>query len=92
MSTHGDEYRAFLRSAEWQEIKAEVIRRAGGRCQLCGSPHNLEAHHRTYRADLADLSELVCLCRDCHATFHRHRRLWDSQGVKAALVNAEGRA
>jgi len=76
VSARGDRYRAFLRSPEWAELRAAVKARAGGRCQLCGSPNRLEAHHRSYR-DLADANELICLCRDCHELFHKHRRIYD---------------
>lgn len=89
MSAQGDEYRAFLRSVEWLELKREVIARAGWRCQFCGSPRQLEAHHRSYR-DLSDLSDLVCLCRECHTTLHKHRRLWDDLEDEARQAAAKG--
>lgn len=66
-------YENYLASEYWQAVAKAVKKRAGYRCQVCNSQHDLEAHHRTYdhRGDeLNHLEDLTCLCRRCHAIFH----------------------
>lgn len=72
MNAH-ERYRDYLKTDYWQEVSRMVKKRAGYRCQLCNSPHDLIAHHRTYDhrgAELQHLDDLVCLCQRCHAVFH----------------------
>jgi len=49
-----------------------VLERDGWRCQLCGSPRNLQVHHRKFRSRLGDDTEenLITLCADCHRAEH----------------------
>lgn len=70
MSTSYDEY---LKTDYWKAVAQEVKKRAGWRCQLCNSQHDLMAHHRTYEHrgnEMEHLSDLTCLCRRCHEIFH----------------------
>lgn len=70
MSTKYDEY---LKTDYWKAVSDAIKRRAGYRCQLCNSQHDLCAHHRTYDhrgRELDYLDDLVCLCRRCHKIFH----------------------
>lgn len=72
MSKYYDEH---LKSEYWKTVSGAVKARAGYRCQLCNSQHDLAAHHRTYEhrgRELDYLDDLVCLCRRCHAIFHGH--------------------
>ncbi|MGB1016598.1 MAG: hypothetical protein ACPG4T_20845, partial [Nannocystaceae bacterium] len=41
-------YFSHLRSPRWAELRRRAIEAAGGRCTLCNSPDDLQAHHRTY--------------------------------------------
>ena len=54
-----------------------VARAAGRRCQLCNlGSVPLNVHHRTYERRGEELDEdLTVLCRECHHTFHEHRKL-----------------
>ena len=66
-------YNKYLQSEYWHEVSRRVKERADYRCQVCNSPHDLQAHHRTYEHrgyELNHLNDLICLCRKCHATFH----------------------
>lgn len=64
-------YQAHLASADWQAIKADVMHRAGYRCEACGQPYGLQVHHRTYeRMGNEQADDLICLCRDCHRKIH----------------------
>lgn len=69
----GEKYAEYLKSEYWGAVSKEVKRKAGFRCQVCNSPHDLNAHHRTYENrgnEMQHLDDLVCLCRRCHETFH----------------------
>jgi hypothetical protein len=66
-------YEEYLKSEYWQLVSKAVKARAGYRCQVCNSQHDLQAHHRTYEhrgRELEHLDDLTCLCRRCHAVFH----------------------
>jgi 5-methylcytosine-specific restriction endonuclease McrA len=76
-SSQKDSYQNYLNSAEWRVKSERVKRKAGHRCQVCNSPHNLHAHHRTYenKGNEPD-SDLIALCRECHQLFHEKRDLY----------------
>jgi len=60
--------RAASRS-EWTVICAEVLSRAGWRCQACGVRRRLDVHHVVKRSQGGsdfDVDQLVALCRWCH--------------------------
>jgi hypothetical protein len=66
-------YHDYLKTEYWQQVSRKVKERGGYRCQVCNSPHDLQAHHRTYDHrgnELKHLDDLICLCRRCHAIFH----------------------
>jgi len=52
----------------------ETIRRANGKCQQCGSPAKLHAHHKIHWADdprgRIDPNNGIALCAQCHAMEH----------------------
>ena len=55
--------------AEWKAIRAQVLARAGWRCQACGVRRRLDVHHVVKRSQGGsdfDLQHLVALCRWCH--------------------------
>ena len=66
-----EEYKEYLNSPHWKEIRLKALDRAGNRCQLCSSIDNLNVHHNTYKnRGNEDLKDLVVLCRECHSKFH----------------------
>lgn len=68
----GMKYREYLQTDEWQE-KARVCKEFyNWRCALCyASAETLDAHHRTYERLGQELpTDLIALCRPCHAKFH----------------------
>lgn len=66
-----EEYKEYLNSDHWKQIRLKALDRAGNRCQLCSSTNNLNVHHNTYKnRGNEDLKDLVVLCRDCHMKFH----------------------
>lgn len=69
-------YRAYLRGAVWAQKRAAAIARAGYRCQVCNRSGRLEVHHRDYSVcGHESEADLLVLCQECHALFHKHRRL-----------------
>ena len=64
--------KTYYSSPEWKEKRQEVFERDGSNCVFCGSPHNLVAHHRSYRNfGNEPLEDLTTLCNLCHKRFHR---------------------
>ena len=64
-------YREFLKSKFWKSLAFKVKQKAG-RCGKCGSRKQLEAHHIRYPKDWfkTKSTDLVVLCRRCHAKEH----------------------
>jgi hypothetical protein len=66
-------YQDYLQTEYWQQVSGAVKAQAGYRCQVCNSPHDLQAHHRSYANrgnELKHLDDMTCLCRRCHGIFH----------------------
>jgi len=66
---HDEEYKAKIRfGVESKTLnKRVVIKRDGGKCQMCGCNFQI-IHHIKYSGKVDDL---ICLCRSCHAKVHR---------------------
>jgi 5-methylcytosine-specific restriction endonuclease McrA len=56
----------------YEQLRNQVLRRDGWRCQSCGKRLSLEVHHKEFRSHSGDDSEqnLITLCSVCHATVH----------------------
>lgn len=70
-------YGEFLETLYWQSVSISVKERANNRCQVCNSPYNLEAHHRTYDIHGKEhlfLGDITCLDRSCHSLFHQSKK------------------
>ncbi|MGA8490044.1 MAG: HNH endonuclease [Terriglobales bacterium] len=65
--------RLRLDSERHEQLRNQVLRRDGWRCQACGAMSNLEVHHQEFRSHGGDDSEqnLITLCSACHATVQR---------------------
>jgi hypothetical protein len=76
--TYAARYRSYLYSAAWQMIRAEVIARALGRCEINAPGCRIEAnqaHHWTYAPYSLgrDGPEfVVAACDNCHEYLHSH--------------------
>ncbi len=65
------DYASYIQSARWAHLRDIALEHYGDACALCGSPHDLNVHHRTYdRLGKERLSDLTVLCRACHAHHH----------------------
>ena len=52
-----DSNRSRLDPASYEELRQQVLRRDGWRCQCCGTMSNLEVHHEEFRDHFGDDSE-----------------------------------
>ena len=69
-------YREYLQSPEWQATRQRALKRANYRCQVCNGGGRLDVHHRTYvRRGEEAATDVIVLCRDCHALYHDDGRM-----------------
>jgi 5-methylcytosine-specific restriction endonuclease McrA len=56
----------------YEDLRQQVLRRDGWRCQRCGAMANLEVHHKELRSQSGVDTEtnLITLCTACHANVH----------------------
>jgi len=56
----------------YEQLRNQVLRRDGSRCQFCWIRSNLEVHHKEFRSQSGDDSEqnLITLCSAGHTTVH----------------------
>ena len=64
--------RLRLDHISYENLRQQILRRDGWRCQSCGAMANLEVHHKEFRSHSGGDSEgnLITLCVDCHKTAH----------------------
>jgi 5-methylcytosine-specific restriction endonuclease McrA len=64
--------RVRLDPISYDSLRQQVLCRDGWRCQSCGATSNLEVHHRQFRSQCGEDSELnlMTLCAKCHADVH----------------------
>lgn len=64
-------YPEYLQTNHWKTIRSKMLKRASFSCQLCNAKGVLNVHHRTYeRRGCEEYSDLIVLCKPCHAKFH----------------------
>lgn len=63
--------RKRMDDALFKNTKLQAYERDGGLCVLCNR-QAVEVHHIVFRSQLgtSELSNLACLCRDCHNAAH----------------------
>jgi 5-methylcytosine-specific restriction endonuclease McrA len=64
--------RLRLAPVTYDQLRQQILRRDGWRCQLCDTMSNLEVHHKEFRSHSGEDSEenLITLCTSCHAQIH----------------------
>lgn len=78
-----ENYRAYLRSAEWKEKRKEFIEAANGECEECGSKGKLQVHHLSYdNVGDENIDDVEVLCKDCHEDkeIEKGTDLWEDDG------------
>lgn len=64
-------YASYIRSKAWKKKSDAAKMKAGEVCAKCGKAAALDTHHKTYvRLGREKNSDLVVLCRRCHALEH----------------------
>lgn len=61
-----------LNAASYENLRQQILRRDGWRCQCCGTMASLEVHHKQFRSHSGHDSEenLITLCVGCHQEVH----------------------
>jgi 5-methylcytosine-specific restriction endonuclease McrA len=73
-------YGWYLGSAFWRERREHILQRANHICERCGRQPATEVHHLTYVRVFQELpSDLLALCRQCHAEIHWRQPANDNQ-------------
>ena len=69
-------YSEYMKSREWLVARARRIFIDRGMCRVCGSRHNLEVHHLSYRnLGREKMKDLITLCKMHHRMFHQNKRI-----------------
>ena len=64
-------YQEYLNTKHWQKVRKRALKRAAYHCQVCGQRTVLSVHHNNYdRIKRERMSDVVVLCKDCHALYH----------------------
>ena len=64
-------YKKYLRTPHWRATAKKALKRAGNKCQVCGSTYRLHVHHNTYENLGKERARDLCvLCKRCHELFH----------------------
>jgi 5-methylcytosine-specific restriction endonuclease McrA len=74
-------YDAYMQSDLWRFARHLVLLRSGGRCEICHNSHSIQVHHKRYPKILGKekLSDLIALCKWCHARQHGLTRPWENE-------------
>jgi len=79
MNTIKNIYSDKLKDPRWQKKRLEVMQADNFTCQICfHKDKTLNVHHKKYIAGREPWEygtrELITLCNDCHAEYHREIR------------------
>ena len=79
--------RVRLDAVSYENLRQQVLRRDGWRCQSCGTMSNLEVHHQQFRSHAGKDSEqnLITLCTICHTAIHRGRQQRGVAGLRGGF-------
>lgn len=66
-------YAAYLHSSHWKKTRQIALQTAQYKCQACSTKEEvLDVHHNSYdRLGHEEASDLIVLCRPCHAKVHQ---------------------
>jgi len=64
-------YKEYLKTKEWIEIRNRIYKRDNNKCVICDSKLNLNCHHISYENIYNEKDEdLITLCNICHNNEH----------------------
>jgi 5-methylcytosine-specific restriction endonuclease McrA len=82
-------YEQRIRSAQWKNMKRDMIRLRGAQCERCGCGGALELHHKDYQNLGRELiSDLELVCHGCHLIADEERAAEGRERSAAALEAA----
>jgi 5-methylcytosine-specific restriction endonuclease McrA len=88
-SSWRERYEQRIRSSQWKNMKRDLIRMRGDRCERCHLNVTLELHHKTYdRLGHEHLSDLELLCPRCHSIADAERAAAGRRRSATALHDA----
>lgn len=65
------EYKLYMRSKEWLQLRQERMEQDNFKCTRCGCSDDLRVHHLNYKRIYKErLSDLITLCKKCHSVVH----------------------
>jgi len=65
------EYKSYLKSNEWAQIRIDLFSLRGRKCERCPNTKTLQIHHKTYKNIFKEEpSDLIILCGRCHRSEH----------------------
>lgn len=74
-----------------EETYNKVMQRDKGKCRLCGTAQNIQAHHILYRSERKDLinepTNMIMLCIKCHQLVHSNKKKY--QPILLKLIKGE---
>ena len=66
------DYKKYLRSKEWQDVRERLFKARGRACEHCGSGDDINVHHKHYGSLYREkLKDLEVLCKPCHRKVHK---------------------
>lgn len=65
-------YKDYLSTPHWIALKKAILGRDGRTCRMCKNSHvEVHVHHLSYEnRGNENISEVACLCAECHARMH----------------------
>ncbi len=72
LSEKQKKYRDYLKSSEWVQLRIDLLKFRGYKCERCGVTKNLHVHHLHYDNIFKEEPEdLEILCDKCHTEEHK---------------------
>lgn len=88
MTRRHHDYLDYLMSPEWGTQRRRTLRHAGYRCECCGGPGPLDAHHLTYARLGYELDgDTAAVCPACHIDAHSPR----NRAMRVREAHGQGR-
>jgi hypothetical protein len=82
-------YERRIKSVAWKNMRRDVMRLRGAKCERCERTIDLALHHKTYeRLGRELLSDLELLCSNCHKRADVERSVRGQERSSAALYSA----
>ncbi|WBC28446.1 HNH endonuclease [Rhodobacteraceae phage LS06-2018-MD05] len=67
-----NKYKEYLKSNEWAQLKIDLFKLRGYRCERCNNKKKLQVHHLNYNNIFNEEPEdLIILCENCHKKEHK---------------------